>query len=66
MCFIELEKEELQKEIIYLKQYHLKEKHKFLTEIDDLKEIIDEIKSCLYFEKLPDDSEGESSSFYDN
>ena len=66
MCFIELEKEELQKEIIYLKQYHLKEKHKLLNEIDDLKEIIDEIKSCLYFDKYPDDSEGEATSFYDN
>ena len=65
MCFIELEKEELQKEIIHLKQSHLKEKCKLLNEIDELKEIIDEIKSCLYFDKIPDDFEGEASTFYD-
>ena len=51
MCFIELEKEELQKEIIHLKQYHLKEKFKLLDEIADLKEIIDEIKSCFFINK---------------
>ena len=65
MCFIELEKEELQKEIIHLKQSHLKEKFKLLDEIADLKEIIDEIKSCFFINKYPDDSEGEASTFYD-
>jgi len=57
---------ELEKEIIRLKQKHLKEKCEWFRERDELKEIIHEIKSCLYYEKIPDESDGESTSFYDN
>ena len=66
MCYIEIQIKELEQEIIYLKQYHLKEKCKWFEERDNLKEIIEEIKSCLYIEKIPDDLDGEASSFYDN
>ena len=65
MCYTELQNEELQQEIIYLKQYHLKEKCKWIEERDNLNEIIEEIKSCLYVEKIPDDCQGEASSFYE-
>ena len=55
---IEREYEELLKEINDLKQKNLK----LLSTIHEYEELIEEYKSNF---KLPDDSEGEASSFYD-
>jgi hypothetical protein len=55
---IEREYEELLQEIIELKQKNLK----LLSTIHEYEELIEEYKSNF---KLPDDSEGEASSFYD-
>lgn len=65
MCYIELQIQELEKEIIYLKQYHLKEKCKWLEEKENLQEIIDEIKSCLYIEENLSISDEELQIFCD-
>jgi cell division septum initiation protein DivIVA len=56
---IQKEYEELLKEIIDLKQKNLK----LLTTIHEYEELIEEYKSNF---KLPDDSQGESTSFYDD
>ena len=65
MCYNELESINQKQEIINLKQYFIKEQSKWLEERQNLLEIIDEIKSCLYVEKIHDEFDGEASSFYD-
>ena len=56
---------EYEKEMIALRQKHLKTCFRYEQQIKDLKEIIDELKHtyCLY--KYPDDSDGEANSFSD-
>ncbi len=56
---IEMEYEELLKEIIELKQKNLK----LLSTIHEYEELIAEYRSNF---KLPDDEEGEATSFYDS
>jgi hypothetical protein len=55
-----------EKEIIDLRQNHLQSCYKYEEHIKDLKEIIEEMKQIYCSYKMPDDEEGESSSFYDN
>lgn len=50
---------ELEKEIIKLKQENLK----LLKSIQDYKDLIEEYKRNMF--KIPDDSEGEASDYYD-
>ena len=50
---------ELEKEIIKLKQENLK----LLKSIQDYKDLIKEYKRNMF--KIPDDSEGEASDYYD-
>lgn len=56
---IEREYEELLKEIIELKQKNLK----LLSTIHEYEELIEEYRANF---KLPDESEGEATSFYDS
>ena len=56
---IEMEYQHLLKEIIELKQKNLK----LLSTIHEYEELIEEYKSNF---KLPDDSEGEATSYYDS
>ena len=55
-----------EKEFIELRQSHLKTCYKYEQHIKDLKEIIEEMKQIYCSYKMPDDEEGEASSFYDN
>jgi len=50
---------ELEKEIIKLKQENLK----LLKSIQDYKDLIEEYKRNMF--KIPDDEEGEASDYYD-
>jgi cell division protein FtsB len=50
---------ELEKEIIKLKQENLK----LLKSIQDYKDLIEEYKRNMF--KIPDDEEGESTDYYD-
>ena len=56
---IEMEYQHLLKEIIELKQKNLK----LLSTIHEYEELIEEYRSNF---KLPDDSDGEATSFYDS
>lgn len=56
---IEMEYEELLKEIIELKQKNLK----LLSTIHEYEELVEEYRSNF---KLPDDEEGPATSYYDS
>lgn len=64
MYLIEKTLLDYERELIELRQEHLKTCYKYETHIKELNQIILEIKNTYY--KYPDDEDGPSTSFYDD